>query len=179
MNQVLQGLLSSIDSHDFTIGRFMELSHTLGCSLPFFIFVVLSFAHVLLYPSLPGSQPTNAALGISSTTLPGGLPSVDPTPLSSTSSSTDLESVHASLNDRIATLHASLPPLTALIVFTGHDDPQMMAKLSAKKAKFDRLWKTTKQSEIEAEDRWMESDDRELCDQVEKCRYGLAFYCMK
>lgn len=99
--------------------------------------------------------------------------------LSSTSSSTDLDSVHASLNDRIASLHASLPPLTALVIFTGHDDPQAMAKLSAKKAKFDRLWKTTKQSEIEPDDRWMESDDRELCDAVERCRYGLGFYCMK
>lgn len=34
--QVLQGLLNSIDGHDFTIGRFMELSHTLGCSFSFF-----------------------------------------------------------------------------------------------------------------------------------------------
>lgn len=54
-----------------------------------------------------------------------------------------------------------------------------MARLSSKKAKFDRLWKTTKQSEIEEEDKWMESDDRALVDEVEKCRSGLSFYCIK
>lgn len=29
--QILQGLLDSVESHDLTIGRFMELSHTLAC----------------------------------------------------------------------------------------------------------------------------------------------------
>lgn len=54
-----------------------------------------------------------------------------------------------------------------------------MARLTAKKAKFDRLWKTVKQSEIAREDRWMEEDDRKLVDEVERCRAGLSFYCMK
>lgn len=31
LEQILQGLLDSIESHDLTIGRFMDLSHTLGC----------------------------------------------------------------------------------------------------------------------------------------------------
>jgi len=54
-----------------------------------------------------------------------------------------------------------------------------MSTLSAKKAKFDKLWKTVKQSEIKQEDRWMESDDRRLVDEVERCRFGLSFYCVK
>lgn len=76
-------------------------------------------------------------------------------------------------------LHASLPPLTALIIFSGHGDPQEMSKLSAKKANYDRLFKTIKQSEIESADRWMADDDRRLGDEVEKCRAGLSFYCVK
>ncbi|KAK4704396.1 RNA exonuclease, partial [Phenoliferia sp. Uapishka_3] len=47
-DEILDGMISSLGGHDFTIGRFMELSHGLGWS-----------------------QPTNAALGKSSSTLPG------------------------------------------------------------------------------------------------------------
>lgn len=141
-----------------------------------------------------GSQPSNAALGKNSTTLPGISASATSvsTPLAtdgsltpafdtapSTPSPADILAAHADLNTRLAALHAALPPLTALLIFTGHGDPQEMARLTQKKAKFDRLWKTVKQSEIEREDRWMEEDDRKLLSEVETCRMGLSFYCMK
>jgi len=102
-----------------------------------------------------------------------------PTPTTSGPSEEEIQSVHSTLNTQLAKLHASLPPLTALIIFTGHSDPRLMSTLSAKKAKFDKLWKTVKQSEIKQEDRWMESDDRRLVDEVERCRFGLSFYCVK
>ncbi|GAA6010894.1 hypothetical protein JCM11491_004588 [Sporobolomyces phaffii] len=86
---------------------------------------------------------------------------------------------YAALDRRLAALHAALPPLTALIIFTGHGDPRAMAELAAKKARFDHLWRTVKQSEIAPEDRWMEGDDRRLVDEVERCRFGLSFYCVK
>ncbi|KAL8279273.1 hypothetical protein RQP46_008310 [Phenoliferia psychrophenolica] len=156
-DEILEGMISSIGSHDFTLGRFMELSHGLGWS-----------------------QPTNAALGKSSSVLPGILPTDSPSvPSPSTPSSPSLPSLHLALNARLQKLHASLPPLTALVIFTGHGDPQVMAQLAAKKATFDRLWKTVKQSEIKSEDRWMEEDDRKLVDEVERCRAGLSFYCIK
>lgn len=85
----------------------------------------------------------------------------------------------AALNDRLKRLHAALPPLTALIVFTGQSSPVEMSRLAAKKAKFDRLWKTVKQSEIADEDKWYEADDRALVDEVERCRWGLSFFCVK
>lgn len=93
--------------------------------------------------------------------------------------STELTALHATINSRLTTLHNALPPLTALVIFTGHSDPQAMSKLSAKKANFDRLYKTVKQSEIANEDRWLEEDDRQLADEVERCRSGLSFYCVK
>ncbi|GAA6060288.1 hypothetical protein JCM10212_002929 [Sporobolomyces blumeae] len=94
-------------------------------------------------------------------------------------SDTEISAAQSKLSAHLAQLHASLPPLTALIVFTGHSDPRKMSALAAKKAKFDRLWKTTPQSQIADEDRWMESDDRQLVDEVERCRFGLSFYCVK
>ena len=167
-------MMSSLGSHDFTLGRFMELSHGLGC---LFLCDPIGVQKLTCHVP-PGSQPTNAALGKSSSTLPGILPSGSDTP-SSTPASPSIPELHSALNIRLQKLHASLPPLTALVVFTGHGDPQAMAQLAAKKAKFDRLWKTVKQSEIPNEDRWMEEDDRRLVDEVERCRAGLSFYCIK
>lgn len=66
-----------------------------------------------------------------------------------------------------------------MILFTGHSSPVEMSRLTAKKAKFDRLWKTVKQSEIADEDKWYEADDRALVDEVERCRWGLSFFCVK
>lgn len=91
----------------------------------------------------------------------------------------EINRAYSDLDRRLTKLHQSLPPLTALIIFTGHSDPREMSALAAKKAKFDKLWRTVKQSEIAPEDRWMESDDRKLIDEVERCRYGLSFYCVK
>lgn len=106
-------------------------------------------------------------------------PSLPDSATSGTPPPADTLAAHASFNARLSALHAALPPLTALVLFTGHGDPREMARLTAKKAKFDRLWKTVKQSEIAREDRWMEEDDRKLVDEVERCRAGLSFYCMK
>lgn len=148
-------MIDSLETHDFTIGRFMELSH-----------------------GLKWSQPSNAALGRGSAILPG-VPTSLSAPLNQPTPPVDLPTLHSSLNQRIAALHAALPPLTALIIFTGHGDPQKMSELTAKKARFDLMWKTMKQSEIVGEDRWMEEDDRELGNEVERCRAGLSFYCIK
>lgn len=144
-----------------------------------------------------GSQPTHGAptRDEAPAAVPGSLANIDsnsvpPSPpatadeatASPVAAATSAEAVlaaHEALNARLMTLHAALPPLTALIVFTGHGDPRLMAALASKKARFDRLWKTTKQSEIRNEDRWMESDDRNLVDEVEKCRVGLSFYAVK
>ncbi|GAA5955424.1 hypothetical protein JCM3765_006773 [Sporobolomyces pararoseus] len=97
----------------------------------------------------------------------------------STSEEEEISSAYSTLNSQLTKLYQSLPPLTALIIFTGHSDPRQMSLLQQKKSKFDKLWKTVKQSEIKLEDRWMESDDRKLVDEVERCRFGLSFYCVK
>ncbi|BGP53492.1 hypothetical protein JCM8202_001136 [Rhodotorula sphaerocarpa] len=154
--EVLQGLLDSIESHDLTIGRFMELSHSLGWSQP------------AAEKQASAAEPNGAV-------QPEDPDAADP----SAAASARAEAALTALNDRLQRLHAALPPLTALIVFTGQSSPVEMSRLAAKKAKFDRLWKTVKQSEIANEDKWYEADDRALVDEVERCRWGLSFFCVK
>lgn len=130
----------------------------------------LAMSLIAGYVDITGSQASSA---------PKPTSDALPTPATSGPSEAEIQSAHSALNAQLAKLHAFLPPLTALIIFTGHSDPRLMSTLSAKKAKFDKLWKTVKQSEIKQEDRWMESDDRRLVDEVERCRFGLSFYCVK
>ncbi|GAA5998067.1 RNA exonuclease [Rhodotorula paludigena] len=163
-DEVLQGMLDSVDKHDLTLARFMDLSHTLGWSQS-------SSA-----PAKTAATSAATAAGDATPAANGSTPSV------SESTAPDPEVVSAafsSLNARLSKLHASLPPLTALILFTGHSSPVEMSRLSAKKARFDKLWKTTKQSEIADDDKWYEHDDRALVDEVERCRWGLSFFCVK
>ncbi|TNY23327.1 ribonuclease H [Rhodotorula diobovata] len=158
-DEVLQGMLDSVDKHDLTIGRFMDLSHTLGWSQP-------------------SSAPAKPASGEATPTANGSsTPAATDGP--SAPSDESISAAFSSLDARLRALHAALPPLTALILFTGHGSPVAMSRLSAKKARFDRLWKTTKQSEIADEDKWYEHDDRALVDEVERARWGLSFFCVK
>ncbi|BGP37396.1 hypothetical protein JCM10450v2_001305 [Rhodotorula kratochvilovae] len=157
-DEVLQGMLDSVDKHDLTIGRFMDLSHTLGWSQS-------------------SAAPIKPASGDATPTANGAS-----TPSAESPSAPSAEAVaeaFSSLNARLRALHAALPPLTALIIFTGHSSPVEMSRLAAKKARFDKLWKTIKQSEIADEDKWYEHDDRALVDEVERARWGLSFFCVK
>ncbi|GAA5898716.1 hypothetical protein JCM8208_004739 [Rhodotorula glutinis] len=149
-DEVLQGMLDSVDKHDLTIGRFMDLSHTLGWSQP-------------------SSSAKPASSDATATTADGP---AEP-------STESLDAAFAGLDKRLRDLHAALPPLTALIVFTGHSSPVGMSRLAAKKSRCDKVWKTTKQSEIAEEDKWYEQDDRALLDEVERARWGLSFFCVK
>ncbi|SGY70184.1 BQ5605_C004g03117 [Microbotryum silenes-dioicae] len=183
-DQVVEGVERSVEDHDLIVARFMDLSHALGCEHCELLSPPSEAKYLSAFVTSfdPGSQPSNAALGKSSATLPGinVVPSTTIQDASSRSpSSASLDEVYAQLNVQLAKLHASLPPLTALVIFTGHNSPLEMSRLAAKKAKFDRLWKTIKQSEIADKDRWMEADDRALLDEVERCRTGLSFYCVK
>lgn len=90
-----------------------------------------------------------------------------------------MKEAYAKLNEHIQAIYTALPPRTALVVFTGHGDPRRMGELLARKNKFDRLWKSVKPDSIAAEDKFMAADDRELQDQVEKAKAGMAFFACK
>lgn len=146
---MLENVIASLDSHDLVFARFMELSHAREWS----------------QPSTPAAIKT-------------GAPEADAVAKGEPEHQA-VAKAHAGLNDRLVKLREALPPLTALILFNGHDDPRPMSQLLAKKNKFDRLFKTVKLSEIADEDRWMAQDERDLGDAVERCRRGLSFYYIK
>ncbi|KXN82881.1 hypothetical protein AN958_02073, partial [Leucoagaricus sp. SymC.cos] len=82
------------------------------------------------------------------------------------------------LNNHLTTIHASLPPRTAFIIFTGHSDPRKMAALNARKAQFETALKSGKAPE-ELDVKWTSADGRDLEEAVELARRGLLFLGVK
>ncbi|RXK42114.1 hypothetical protein M231_00471 [Tremella mesenterica] len=83
-------------------------------------------------------------------------------------------------NNRLNTLHSSLPPDTAFILMTGHSNPLPMLQLSEKRQKWERLVKSLGNiDDVPKDERWMLEDDRELESAVSQAREGMAFFCVK
>ncbi|KAJ7587008.1 ribonuclease H [Mycena floridula] len=88
--------------------------------------------------------------------------------------------VLSALNGHLKALHASLPPKTALVIFTGHSDPRRMAALTARKNAFEMIVRSGKVStELSAEERWTSGHVRELEEAVELAKRGLLFLGVK
>ena len=87
------------------------------------------------------------------------------------------------LNVHLKTLHASLPPRTALVIFTGHSDPRRMAVLNVRKTAFETLIRQGKSAEEMAASewgsRWTAADGRDLEEAVELTKRGLLFLGVK
>ncbi|EGO25969.1 hypothetical protein SERLADRAFT_369315 [Serpula lacrymans var. lacrymans S7.9] len=91
-----------------------------------------------------------------------------------------LSSALANLNNHLITLYTSLPPRTAVVLFTGHSDPRKMAALNARKSAFESAIRSGKTAEdIDRELWWTSSDGRELEEEVEKAKRGLLFLGIK
>lgn len=85
-----------------------------------------------------------------------------------------------SLNSHLTTIHANLPPRTALIIFTGHSDPRKMAALNARKSQFETALRSGKAPEdLSADIKWSNQDGRDLEEAVELARRGLLFLGVK
>ncbi|KAJ7282559.1 ribonuclease H [Mycena rebaudengoi] len=87
-----------------------------------------------------------------------------------------LTEVIASLDQRLKTLYATLPPRTALVVFTGHSDPRRMALLNARKTAFESAIRSgLPTEELGPDKRWTASDGRDLEEAVAMAKRGLLF----
>ncbi|KAJ7762487.1 ribonuclease H [Mycena metata] len=87
-----------------------------------------------------------------------------------------LEPVLATLDKHLKTLYASLPPRTALVVFTGHSDPRRMALLNARKMAFETAIRNgLPAEELSSDKRWSASDGRDLEEAVALAKRGLLF----
>ena len=194
-DEVLEGLLNVIPSHQFTFGRFMALSSSLGCEF-FFFFVYSPFFYLKPFLSQSFFFPCNICrflfyflfLGVTSKVTPDSLiqaqsspattttqdPPVEPTP-------PDLGPILSNLNTQLKSLQESLPPRTALIIFTGHSDPRRMSALNMRKSAFDTGYKSGKTPEELTKEgiTWSMSDGRELEQEVELAKRGLLFLGIK
>ena len=89
------------------------------------------------------------------------------------------------LNDHLTTLHAALPPRTALLLFSGHSDPRSMSTLAARRAEYQasQQGKQSDSSSSAADGsatvRWSTADDRALEEAVVRARMGLLFVGVK
>jgi len=197
-DEVLEGLLNVIPSHQFIFGRFMALASTLGCkslflkthapftcSLSTFLLLrTLLFLAILLMlyfwvgvtPKVtPDSLLIQTPLSPTATTTTSQDPPLEPTPAI-------LPPILSNLNTHLKILQDSLPSRTALIVFTGHSDPRRMSALNMRKSVFDTAYKSGgKTPEELAQDgiTWSASDGRELEEEVELARRGLLFLGVK
>ena len=188
-DEVLEGLLNVIPSHQFTFGRFMALSSTLGCKFIFFLClldllifsaILADFLFILFFSVGVTSKvtpdsliQTQSSLATTTTTTTQDSP-VEPTPLI-------LGPILSNLNSQLKTLQESLPPRTALIIFTGHSDPRRMSALNMRKSMFDTAYKSGKTPGELSKDgiTWSMSDGRELEHEVELAKRGLLFLGVK
>ncbi|KAF8196589.1 ribonuclease H [Pholiota molesta] len=149
--EVLEGLVNVLPSHQFVFGRFMALAHTLGWVTP---------------KATSDQQPQ--------TPLP--TPTVPAPP-----SAEELAPILSALNKHLAAVHAALPPRTALVIFTGHSDPRRMSLLNVRKSAFESALKSGRTpEEIRPLGlTWSATDGRDLEEAVELARRGLLFLGIK
>lgn len=135
-----------------------------------------------------GSQPSRAAKGNTAAQKVQAVDGADAAQANGAADSTPAEKVSKAdvstafkqLNDHLSTIYESLPKNTAFIVLSGHSDPRTVTALTAKKNRFDLLYKTgTPLSTMADEDKWMEADDRALLSAVHRVRDGMTFLAIK
>ncbi|KAF8509340.1 hypothetical protein JB92DRAFT_2947275 [Gautieria morchelliformis] len=81
---------------------------------------------------------------------------------------------------RLQSLHAALPPRTALLLFSGHSNPRSMASLGQQNAKFENEVRVGRRPEqIPKENGWTPAEGRALEEETGRARQGLAFLCLK
>jgi len=84
-----------------------------------------------------------------------------PPPASSSSPDmSNLDEATARLSGRIAEVYASLPPCTAMIVYSGSGDPREMSRLQAMQAQFKREYKTKKWDQLSV--KWTDTEEQQL-----------------
>lgn len=159
--EVVQGVVANAASHEFIFARLLDLSHQLGWS-----------------------QPSNTVTGRTTAAAKNAAVSSEPATsdlsTATTNGSTDPNTSYARLNEQLRTLYDSLPANTAFIVMSGHNDPRKVLSLSAKKNRFDLLFKTgTLISSMDDDTKWTEADERAQATEVAKVREGMSFLAIK
>ena len=158
--EVLEGLFQAIPAHEFLFGRFTGIADVMACEC---VLIRLSgcSSSLGLTPKVTPDAPVVVA------------PQAEPSPEAITTA-------QKTLNEQLMQLYTSLPPHTAVVIFTGHSDPRHMASLNARKVAFESAIKSGKKAEdIDRSEWWTASDGRALEEEVEKAKRGLLFLGIK
>ncbi|KAN0141724.1 hypothetical protein V8E53_000186 [Lactarius tabidus] len=170
--EVLDGLVGALDSHELIFGRLMGLADALGWITPKVDAVVAE--------KTENQKLTGDAAGTKIESSEVAPPAPDD------SNGNALFTAVTNLNDHLTTLHAALPPRTALLLFSGHSDPRSMSTLAARRAEYQASQQGKESgsaaaaAEIEGGTvRWSTADDRALEEAVVRARMGLLFVGVK
>ncbi|KAI9731983.1 MAG: hypothetical protein M1834_004434 [Cirrosporium novae-zelandiae] len=83
----------------------------------------------------------------------------------------------SSLISQITCIHSSLPPCTALILYSGTGDPRPMRALQEQQSTFKREYKYKKWDELSV--KWTDVEEQALTSAVRRAREGVGFLCVK
>ncbi|TQV95764.1 exonuclease [Cordyceps javanica] len=90
-----------------------------------------------------------------------------------------LEGCVRRLTERVARIHAALPPCTALILYSGSGDPRRMAALQAAQAQWRKEYNTPGRKWDELSVQWTDVEEQALKRAVQKARSGIGFITVK
>lgn len=90
-----------------------------------------------------------------------------------------LEAKLAELTQRLARIHAALPPCTGLIVFSGTGDPREMSRLQAQHAAFKKEYNMPGSKWDQLSVQWTDVEDQALKRAVRRARNGIGFVGVK
>lgn len=90
-----------------------------------------------------------------------------------------LEKALVHVSERLARIHAALPPCTAFIVYTGSGDPREMARLQQMQAQWKREYNTPGMKWDNLSVKWTDVEEQALKKAVQKARSGMGFLGVK
>lgn len=90
-----------------------------------------------------------------------------------------LEQALTRLTERLVRIHATLPPCTAIIVYSGSGDPRKMSQLQQMHAKWRKEYNTPGKKWDELSVKWTDVEDQALRRAAQKARSGIAFVSVK
>ncbi|TQN71766.1 putative exonuclease [Colletotrichum shisoi] len=108
----------------------------------------------------------------------GGPPDSD-TKLDGKLGKSPLEQCLVRLSASLETIHASLPPCTAFIVYSGSGDPREMSRLQAMHSQWKREYNTPGKKWDQLSVKWTDEEEQALRRAVKKARQSVGFIGVK
>lgn len=91
----------------------------------------------------------------------------------------DLELALGRLTERLRRIHDSLPPCSALMLYSGSGDPREMARLQQMQAQWRKEYNTPGKKWDELSVKWTDEEEQALKRAVQKARSGIGFVSVK